>query len=102
MVSMMTILREVRDPRDLNTRHELAAMLFMGLAATLCAAKSCVEIAGFAAANQGLLFEIVDLPHGIPSPDSFSRVFRLLDRDEMAGVFGGWRLGAVEGITFGL
>lgn len=79
MQSLITILREVRDPRDFNARHDLGSMLFIALAATLCGAKSCVEFAEFADANLDELAEIVDLPHGAPSHDSFSRVFRLLD-----------------------
>jgi len=107
MEPLITIFREVRDPRDLNSRHDLAAMLFMALAATLCGAKSCVEIADFAAANEDFLSGIVELRHGVPSHDSFSRVFRLLDPDEMAGVFARFRdamraalgLEAVKGVV---
>jgi hypothetical protein len=62
-------------------------MLFISLMATSCGAKSCVDIADFAAANADELAEIVDLPHGPPSRDSFSRLFRLLDPDQMARVF---------------
>jgi DDE_Tnp_1-associated len=91
MEPLITIFREVRDPRDLNARHDLAAMLFTSLAATLCGAKSCVEIADFAAANEDFLSGVVDLPHGVPSHDTFSRVFRLLDPEEMAGVFARFR-----------
>jgi len=91
MEALITIFREVRDPRDLNARHDLAARLFIALAATLCGAKSCVEIADFAAANEDFLSGIVDLPHGVPSHDSFSRVFRLLDPEEMASVFARFR-----------
>jgi predicted transposase YbfD/YdcC len=83
MQSIITIFREVRDPRDFNARHDLGAMLFIALAATLCGAKSCVDIADFAAANADSLAEMVDLPHGPPSHDSFSRVFRLLDPEEL-------------------
>jgi hypothetical protein len=79
MQALVTIFREVRDPRDDNARHDLAAMLFIALAATLCGAKTCVDIADFAAANEAELAQIVDLPHGAPSRDSFSRLFRLLD-----------------------
>lgn len=85
MPDMIVIFREVRDPRDFNARHECAAMLFVALSATLCGAKSCVEIADFAAANLDALGEVVDLPHGAPSHDSFSRLFRLLDPAELAG-----------------
>lgn len=87
MQTFITILREVRDPRDFNARHDCASMLFISLIATLCGAKSCVDIADFAAANEGDLAELVDLPHGAPSHDSFSRLFRLLDPDAMAEAF---------------
>lgn len=87
MDTLISIFYEVRDPRDFNARHDLAAMLFIALAATLCGAKSCVDIADFAAANADELAEIVDLRHGAPSHDCFSRLFRLLDPDEMAIVF---------------
>lgn len=62
-------------------------MLFVSLMATLCGAKSCVDIADFCLANEAELAQIVDLPHGAPSHDSFSRLFRLLDPDEMARAF---------------
>lgn len=87
MVTIISILREVRDPREFNARHDLGSMLFLALAATLCGARSCVGIADFAAANQAELAEIVDLAHGTPSHDCFSRVFRLLDPAEMAQMF---------------
>jgi hypothetical protein len=84
IASLITILREVRDPRGFNARHDLAEM-FIAVAATLCGGKSCVDIADFAAANEAELCQIVDLRHGPPSHDSFSRVFRLLDPEEMVG-----------------
>jgi predicted transposase YbfD/YdcC len=87
METLITILREVRDPRDANARHDCASMLFLALIAMLCGAKSCVDIADFCAANLKDLVEIVDLPHGAPSHDSFSRLFRLLDPEEMAKAF---------------
>src|SRR5712671_1216761 len=84
MQSIITIFRDVQDPRDINARHILGSMLFVSLAATLCGAKSCVEIADFADAHVDTLGEIVDLPHGAPSHDCFSRIFRLLDPEELA------------------
>jgi predicted transposase YbfD/YdcC len=87
METLLTILREVRDPRDANARHCCASMLFIALMAMLCGAKTCVDIADFAAANEEELAEIVDLPHGAPSHDSFSRLFRLLDPEELAKAF---------------
>ena len=107
MSSLIGIFREVRDPRDQNSRHDLAELLFLALAATLCGAKSCVEIAEFAEAREEDLKAIVSLRHGPPSHDTFSRVFRLLDRAElsrafaafMAAVRGELGLGAPRGVV---
>jgi predicted transposase YbfD/YdcC len=87
MQSIITILREVRDPRDMNARHEVGTLLFLVLAATLCGAKSCVDIAEFVEGREEELSEIVDLPHGAPSHDTFSRLLRLLDPAELARAF---------------
>jgi predicted transposase YbfD/YdcC len=87
MEPFVLILREVRDPRAENARHDCAAMLFTALIATLCGCKTCVEIADFVAVNEEELSEWVDLPHGAPSHDSYSRLFRLLDPDELATAF---------------
>src|SRR5665213_1837621 len=96
--TLLSILREVRDPRDFNARHELSAMLFIALAASLCGSKTCVDYADFAAANEIDLAQIVDLPHGAPSHDSFSRLFRLLDPAEMAGVLSRFAVALREGL----
>jgi predicted transposase YbfD/YdcC len=87
MRSFISILREVRDPRDINARHPVGTLLFLTLAATLCGAKSCVEVADFTAGREKELCEIVDLPYGAPSHDTFSRLFRLLDPGALAEAF---------------
>jgi hypothetical protein len=45
MSLFLSIFREIRDPRDVNARHDLAELLSLALAATVCGAKSSVEIA---------------------------------------------------------
>lgn len=87
MQSLITIFREVQDPRDFNSRHEVATILFLALAATLCGAKNCVEIAEFSQGREEELSVIVALPHGPPSHDTFSRLLRLLDPAELAKAF---------------
>lgn len=87
MQSFISILREVRDPRDINARHPVGTILFLTLAGTLCGAKSCVEVADFVDARVEELSTIVELPYGAPSHDTFSRLFRLLDPTELAKAF---------------
>src|SRR6267154_3722983 len=101
METLISIFREVRDPRDFNAQHDLPAMLFIALAATLCGAKSCVDFADFAAAHEEELAEIVDLRHGAPSHDCFSRLFRLLDPEEMAKAFARFAKALREGLGLG-
>jgi len=107
MQSFISILREVRDPRDINARHPIGSILFLTLAGTLCGAKDSTDIAEFAAAHEEELSQIVDLPHGAPSHDTFSRLFRLLDPAELARAFTafmaalrtGLGLGPVQGVV---
>jgi predicted transposase YbfD/YdcC len=80
---LLVIFDEVRDPRRENARHDLASILFIALAATLCGEKTCVDFADFAEAHFDVLREIVELPHGPPSHDTFSRIFRVLDPGEL-------------------
>ena len=87
MQSYISILREVRDPRDINARHPVETILFLTLAATLCGAKSCVEVAEFTEGRESELSDFVDLPYGAPIHDTFSRLFRLLDPAELAKAF---------------
>ena len=62
-------------------------MLFIALLATLCGATTCCDIALFGRAKEALLRTILVLEHGIPSHDTFSRVFRILDPKSFESVF---------------
>jgi len=78
MVKFRRIFRRLPDPRAANARHDLLEVLVIALAATLCGAQSCSDMAEFGQAKEGLLRLFLRLEHGIPSHDTFSRVFRLL------------------------
>jgi predicted transposase YbfD/YdcC len=71
----------VPDPRAENALHDLTEILFIALLATLCGAKGCCDIALFAQTKEDLLRSVLTLKHGVPSHDTFSRVFRMLDPD---------------------
>lgn len=70
----------VDDPRSGNARrHDLAEILVIALCAVLCGGGSCVDMADFAEEKEGFLREFLVLENGLPSHDTFSRVFRALD-----------------------
>lgn len=69
----------VRDPRAKNAWHDLVEVLFIALGAVLCGAQSCADMELFGRAKEPLLRRFLRLEHGVPSHDTFSRVFRILD-----------------------
>ena len=73
------IFQRLPDPRADNARHELLDVLFIALVAVLCGAESCADMADFGQSKEELLRLVLRLEHGIPSHDTFSRVFRLLE-----------------------
>ncbi len=75
------------DPRKNQAQHDLTEMLFIALLATLCGATTCCDIALFGRSKEALLRTILVLEHGIPSHDTFSRVFRILDPSSFEEVF---------------
>lgn len=85
MPSLITIFREMPDPRRGNTqRHDLLDILTIALVASVCGAESCVDFAEFACDREVLLREFLRLENGLPSHGIFSRVFRLLDPEAFA------------------
>lgn len=71
---------DLPDPRRGNAqRHDLLELLTISLAATLCGGESCVDFELFARSKEPFLREFLTLEGGIPSHDTFSRLFRLLD-----------------------
>lgn len=75
------------DPRAANARHDLLEVLAIALAALLCGAESCADMEDFGHAKEELLRRFLRLEHGIPSHDTFSRVFRLLDPKAFEAAF---------------
>jgi predicted transposase YbfD/YdcC len=81
------VFRKLPDPRAANAQHELLDVLFIALAAVLCGAKSFTDMALFGEAKEGLLRQMLRLEHGIPSHDTFTRVFRALDPQAFEAAF---------------
>jgi len=81
------VFRGLPDPRADNAQHELADILFIALAALLCGAETSSDMAEFGLAKEEFFRQILVLKHGIPSHDTFSRVFRLLDPQAFAATF---------------
>ena len=80
----------LEDPRHGNAgRHSLHDIVVIALCTMLCGGETCTDMALFGHSKREFLESFLPLRNGIPSHDTFSRVFRLLDPE----VFRKWFLG---------
>jgi len=73
-----------------TTFHSLEAILLLTILDTICGAQNWGEIEQWGQAQQAWRSEFLALPHGIPSHDTFGRVFALLDPESLPQAFGAW------------
>jgi predicted transposase YbfD/YdcC len=82
---------KMRDPRIGNAkRHKLMDILVIAICAVICGADTWTEIELFGQKKQPWLKKFLELPNGIPSHDTFGRVFALLDPEEFGKHFMDW------------
>ncbi len=91
----------LEDPRTGNaTQHLLLDIIVIAICATICGADGWGEVAVWGRANQEWLRTFLELPHGIPSHDTFRRVFLLLDPKQFRRCFLAW-IRAISKLTQG-
>jgi predicted transposase YbfD/YdcC len=88
----------VHDPRRQHptTLHALETILTITILATICGAQNWVEIELWGHAKAEWLAEFLDLAHGIPSHDTFGRVFAVLDPTSLQQAFVAWMQALVD------
>lgn len=89
--SILTHFRTVDDPRrDRTRRHDLLDIVAITICAVICGADSWVDVARYGAAKSDWLKGFLRLPNGIPSHDTFGRVFAALDPAQFRAGFAAW------------
>lgn len=82
------------DPRmERRKEHSLHDVLMISILAMLCGAESFVDFEDFGKAKREWLGGFLELPGGIPSHDTFGRVFALMDQEAFAESFRNWTQG---------
>src|SRR3989304_2993538 len=88
---LLRIFGEVEDPRVERTKlHRLSDILVITLCAVICGADTWIEIQLFGQAKLDGLGPFLELPHGIPSHDTFGRVFARLNPEPLERCFLTW------------
>jgi predicted transposase YbfD/YdcC len=96
-VALLEHVVSVPDPRIARHRwHKLSDILVIAVCAVLCGAESYPAIEDFGQEREEWLRQVLELPEGIPSHDTFNRVLRLLDPVEFQACFLRWRQAVAE------
>lgn len=88
---------DLQDPRIERTkRHKLLDIVVLAICGVICGADDWVSIQEFGEAKLEWFQGFLELPNGIPSHDTFGRVFGLLDPDQFHTCFTNWILSVSE------
>jgi predicted transposase YbfD/YdcC len=91
-----SLFAQVEDPRMERTKlHRLRDIIILAICGVICGAEGWVEIEEFGKAKEAFFTDLLDLPNGIPSHDTFGRVFAALDPKQFEASFVQW----VQGIS---
>jgi len=95
--ALLRLFDQVEDPRvERSKLHRLTDILVTTLCAVICGADTWTEVELFGRAKFDWLRTFLALPHGIPSHDTFGRVFARLNPDQLECCFRGWMQGLAE------
>ena len=90
-------LAALPDPRvDRTKKHLLGDILLITLCATIAGADSWQEVERFGRVKLSWLQQFLKLPHGIPSHDTFRRLFARIDPKAFNRCMAGWMAGLCE------
>jgi predicted transposase YbfD/YdcC len=94
--ALETIFAHIEDPRmDRTKLHRLRDIIIIAICGVICGADGWVGIEEFGKAKEAWFAELLQLPNGIPSHDTFGRVFAHIDPEQFEASFVEW----VQGIS---
>jgi predicted transposase YbfD/YdcC len=88
LIEHFSILEDTRDAK--RRRHLLIDILIIAITAVICGADGWTEIEEFGKSNEDWFRKFLKLDNGIPSHDTFARVFSLLSSEAFRECFRAW------------
>jgi len=96
--TLVECLAEIDDPRTGNgKRYDLVEVLVIAICAIFAEVEGFDDMAEWAGVKEPWLRRFLRLENGIPSHDTFNRIFRILDPKQFEQVFRRW-IGGVVGV----
>jgi len=91
MADLITHFSNITDKRKPNgIRHKLIDIIVIAICGVICGADDWVMVEYFGNAKREWFETFLELPHGIPSHDTFGKVFALIDPKEFQASFLNW------------
>jgi predicted transposase YbfD/YdcC len=87
---ILRYFRDVPDPRAHNVIHKLHDILVLAVCGVICGADGWAEVEEFGNSKLAWFRTFLELPNGIPSHDTFGRVFARLDPEAFERRFTAW------------
>jgi predicted transposase YbfD/YdcC len=89
----------IEDPRlNRKKRHELMDILVIAVCAIICGAEYWTEVASFGRCKKNWFSAFLSLSNGIPSHDTFARVFAILDSKRLQVAYAQWVQGFMRDV----
>jgi DDE_Tnp_1-associated len=96
--ALMDHFSRLEEPRiDRHKEHKLIDILVIAICAILWGANDWVAVETFGKAKREWFERFLALPHGIPSHDTFGRVFVLVSPEHLQTCFLGWIQAVAQG-----
>jgi predicted transposase YbfD/YdcC len=91
LASLKEHFETIDDPRAAHRiQHQLLDMVMIVICAIICGADSWVEIEQYGLSKESWLSTFLELPNGIPSHDTFERLFARLKPEQLQASFSNW------------
>lgn len=98
---ILTHFANLDDPRDERGKdHLLLDIVAIAICAVICGAEGWVDIEEYGRAKEEWFATFLELPNGIPSHDTFARVFARVDPEQMQQCFASW-VNAISHLSLG-
>ena len=95
--TLLGCMSKLPDPREpYNQKHKFLDIVTITVLATLCGADTWNEVSDWGIANEDWLSTFLELENGIPSHDTFNRVFQMIDSKKFHELFIEWTESIVE------
>ena len=85
-----SFFENIQDPRHHNKRHKLIDIIFIAICAVVAGADTYEQIENFGKQRKKWLGKFLKLPHGVPSHDTFGRIFERMLPNEFQNSFMRW------------